>query len=300
MTNRATVRIMIFPAEIAISEIDGYDESMYGKSFSNLNEICVNQVTNGYTILYNDNIFSRLNVSIFGDHLVQLFTKNLPNTTVELEIYYFYMGSYFYDQCGIAILQLDDYLSEWDYDNIEYNTSESVTFLLSHYDDEDEEFYINEGTEIESDNDVQDDDEYEDPFDFGTLSYKKRKKNMKKKSYGYSRVLKASKGVKKNVKRHGIIVSSDRDARKRDEKILQSFLKDFIPGKSSWIKEYRAAILERWMDMYVISKKVAKRMSKEHKASSNKRRRPIVTRDGAVDFTKRLFQGYDPFLDPNR
>jgi len=289
------VNVYIFPSCVDVTEIDNYDESVYGKTYSNLDEIRVNQVTGGYSILYNDQVFSKLETSVFGDALVKLFTDNLPETTVELEIFYFYMGRHFSTECGIAVLQLDDYLVECDNPAIEYSTSESVAHLMASYDDEDEEFYFTDGDR----NQYERDDEFNilDPFDFGNVSPPKK---IKKKSYGHSRILMSSKNAKRNIKRHGVIVSSNKDAMKKDKKILQNFLKDFIPGKSEWIKEYRKEILVRWLDMYVISKKIAKEMAKEHKSRSTKKRNKLrITKETAMNFTKKLFS-YDPFLDPNR
>jgi len=317
--NITYVNIIVFPKETNLNQVEDYDELLYGRAFSNLNEIQVNRVPNGFSVLYRDDIFSKLDPTMFVDGLINLLTSNISDTFV-LKIYYFYMGSHFYHQCGSAIISMDEYLSNhYRNDMMRYTTSESVSYIIDHYDAVMDRFYIDDSNQEEpkkeveeyddddiEDEDSEDDEEEEDTDDdeeeFDIEELLKPSKNTNK-SYDYSRIMRTSKDTKRNVKRHGIIISSNKDARKRDVKILSGFLKDFIPGKSRWIKTYREEILERWMDMYVITKKIAKRMSKEHKdrLKRTQRRKPPITKDGVINFTQKLLQNYsDPFYDPNR
>jgi len=282
--NRTRLRINVFPSDIELTEIPRYDESIYGKTFSDENEIRVNEVQYGYAILYRDDVLETMNVPVLATNIVSLFTDNLQDTVTEIGIDYYHMGD-MRTSCALVIMDLDEYFLECDNDMIEYSSSSSTDYISS---------------KLHDDEDMEDDDDDEDD-DYSSIDALFPSPKMKKKKYGQSRVMKSSKRAKKNIKRHGFLISSNKDARRKDKKIVQAFLKDFIPGNSRWIKEYRAEILVRWMDMYVVSKGVAKRMAKTHEEARRRRKSPIkLNKDVAVDLTKQLFRGYDPFYDPNR
>ena len=310
------LKIIIFPPpNNGHSE---YDESVYGRAFSDLSEIKINEVVGGYTILYRDDVFQKIDIEIFGSNVINIFSKNVPNQETEIEIYYYHKNNPI-EMCVKAILELDEYFTDCEQPNIDYVESPSIKHLIRYYESEDmEDDYDDEEDEDEDEdeidfydipgldaNDIQrflgeDDDDYED---FDGDSYPILKERPEKKSYGRSRLIRDSKKAKRSIKRHNILVSSDKEAKKKDKKVIKDFLKDFIPGKSPCERYYRAELLERWMDVYVISKKMAKEMAKEHKKESkskNKNGRSRITREGAMDFTKKVFYGYDPFYDPNK
>jgi hypothetical protein len=114
----------------------------------------------------------------------------------------------------------------------------------------------------------------------------------------YSRIFVHADNNKKNIKNHGIIISSSKKDRRKDEEIIKAFLKEFIPGKAPWIKRYRSMVLDRWMRLYVISKKNAKRYKEEiSKKRSYKNRKIISNHIGKI---KRIVEKYDPFYDHAR
>jgi len=288
--DRTCVRINIFPEGTNLAKTNNYDESLYGKVFSDASEIRVNEVVEGYSILYTADVFKdELETEVLGENIINLFIDNLPDTIIEIEIYYYYIGSRFDSSCAMAIMNLDEYFQECENEYIEYQSSPSTDFIASRLHDDGEE---------DDDDDLDDDEDDEDQFGIPDIPRPK----VKKKNYGRSRVLRESKNARKNIKRHGVIISPSKEAKKRDRKILQEFLKDFMPGKSKWIKEYREETLKRWMTMYVVSKSYAKRVAKIHRAERRKKRSPIanITKEAAIGLGTQLFQGYDPFYDPKR
>lgn len=309
--NKTLVKINIFPPNININQLQYYEESVYGKIFSTLTEIRLNKVMDGYSILYRADSFERIDIPIFADNLVNIFIDNFADDIIEIELYYWHMGEkYFSAPCGINIIQLDDYLTDYDDDRIQYNTTESVDYLIESYDEDSEEFDFDEDDTEEDDDDMDPDDEEEEDWDeedpLAFLRKGKSSKTKKKKSYGSSRILKLSKNPKKNIKRHGLVLSNNKTemkkAMKKDEKTIRAFLKDFIPGNAKWIKEYRAGILERWMDMYRITKKNLKRLQKEQRRKYEKKHGGSrITKEKAMSFTRKLLNGYnDSWNDPTK
>ena len=166
-------------------------------------------------------------------------------------------------------------------------------------------------TQFDDTDDIDEDDEIEiDPevleslaqyIDIERDNSGGKKGKCKKKFYGSSRVLKSLKNPKKDYKRHGIIVANDKSALKKDEKILREFLKDFIPGKAGWIKDYREDVLERFMRMYAVSKKTLKKLEKhhrKHKGSKGKDGKKI-SKESAMNFTRNILNR-DSWNNPNK
>lgn len=139
---------------------------------------------------------------------------------------------------------------------------------------------------------------------FGDVNYKSPKKCKKKTSssnkWNKSRLLKNgnNKRMKKTYRKHGVIIYNDKDDFKSDVKIIKSFLKDFIPGDEKWQEKFRHDLLKRWTYAYAISKKQAKRLSKEFDSDSK------LSKDKsklALDITKKLFTTpIDRWNDPNK
>lgn len=142
--------------------------------------------------------------------------------------------------------------------------------------------------------------DYEDEFDDKKKKKRKKRKNRKDVNYGISKVIKAANSPKKAYRRHGVLVCSEKDAIRKDEKIIKAFLKDFIPGHQEWKKEFRKELSKRWIQVYVITKKQLKRLEKDHQhAQSAKRVSANVER--TIDFTRKLFNTpIDHWNDPSR
>lgn len=116
----------------------------------------------------------------------------------------------------------------------------------------------------------------------------KKNKNKSNKSYAKSHIFRESKNPKKEVKRHGVIIARDKDDIKKDEKTLKEFLKDFIPGKDGWVKDFREDLIERWMRTYTIKNKDLKKLQKarrknEKDAAKAKKNKEIL------NFTRNIF-----------
>ena len=113
-----------------------------------------------------------------------------------------------------------------------------------------------------------------------------------------SRIIKTSKHAKRDIKRHGILIESGK-ARDKDMEIIKSFLKDFIPGKSNWIKSYRKAVLKRWMNHYAITKKMAKQFDKYSK-ETQKDKKASFKSSAVSKATRGLLKHYNAFYDTSK
>lgn len=138
-------------------------------------------------------------------------------------------------------------------------------------------------------------DEYEPP-----KNKSKKSKKKSKISYGRSRVLRAANNPKRAYRRHGVIVCTEKDAIKKDEKVIKEFLKDFIPGDAEWKKDFRKDLLKRWMNLYVITKKQLKYFEKNmHKQVVRNRTNANVER--TLNITRQLFNvPIDQWNNPNK
>lgn len=129
---------------------------------------------------------------------------------------------------------------------------------------------------------------------------KKKKKQRKEKKYVTSKVIRCAKSPKKAYKRHGVIVCKDKDAIKRDRRIIRDFIDDFIPGNAGWKKDLRDDLVDRWLHVYVISAKRLKRLERERKKNSAKGRRDSDVQR-TIEFTRNLFNvPVDKWSDPTR
>jgi hypothetical protein len=161
---------------------------------------------------------------------------------------------------------------------------------------------------MDDDDDYDDDDEEDNSLSILEAYMKDQnngyvnssKSKIRKKGYPESRILDTAKNPKRSYNRHGVIICNDKESRKRDEKILKEFLKDFFPGDAEWRKEFRKDVLKRWMKMYSISKRDLKELEKTHRKAKNAKRNNVKT-EKTLDFTRRLFNvPIDRWNDPSR
>ena len=129
------------------------------------------------------------------------------------------------------------------------------------------------------------------------------KSKKKTKSYSNtprSRVFKESKNPKKEFKRHGVIITRDKDDLERDQKVIKEFLKEFIPGKEKWVKEFRSDILKRWTNTYTIRAKDLKRIEKNRKKMQKDKERKKKNKE-ILKLTRNIFNvPISSWDDPNK
>lgn len=147
----------------------------------------------------------------------------------------------------------------------------------------------------------EDGDEETDDLDelAAIIAGKKKKSSKGKKHYTALASFKHGDHVKKDVARHGIMIS-EKKYYQRDKKIIKGILKDLIPGDSNWVCEYRKAVLNRWMRCLVITEKEAKERRKAHKKAQ--RSKSVARKTNAINgITKNIINRYsDPFYDPKK
>jgi hypothetical protein len=303
MNKSVNVGIHIIPDHTLETNMD---KILEGRSLSTLDELLVNKVGDDYSIIYNDEVFASLDIHSFVENLSGIFNSNLPGVTIDVMIYYWYYNTpeLFSDECGKAILEMSDYLGDCHHSNIAYEISQVVDHLYQCYDQESDEFDF---TDYDDDCEDPDDEECEEGDELASaldeyFDIESAKSKKMKSSYGSSRVLKSSKNPKKSYKRHGLIVSNNKSAKKKDEKMIRSFLKDFLPGKESWKKDFREELLKRWMKTYAISKKVLGKLEKQHRSQRQKGSKGNkITKQNAMNFTRKLLlTSGDSWNDPNR
>lgn len=310
--NRVNVMLHIFPSGVGKYELEEYDESRDGKIMSNSREIKVNKVLDGYSMLYNDDVFGNLDMSILGANIIKLFKRNLPTAIIDFGIAYHYElsnGDEDFDiDAAEKIFELDARMLKTRDPHFYYHRTGIIKRAIEYYQDlnnedeeDDEDYYsmYNIGNDTEEDSDV---DDIGDIFSFlekNSVRNKKTKNKSKSDSYGRSKVFRNAKNPKRSYHRHGVIIADDKDDIKKDEKILKEFLKDFFPGGSSWKKDFREDVLKRWMKMYVLTKRKLKKLERDHRKSSGSKVR--IDTDKALDFTRRLFNvQLDHWNDPNK
>lgn len=313
--NRVNVMLHIIPSEVEPDDLETYDESRHGKVRSNTCEIKVNKVTNGFSVIYTDDVFKRLDCNILGSNIIRLFKTNVPNAIIDMGIFYHYElddGSVEFDKTSAEkIFKLDAFLSKNSDRIFIYHHTESVTETSDYYEDlNDEDELSGRFSNLFGDSfddsslydDDEDDDDSSDPFRYmeRAMSRKKSKDRKQSESYGRSRVLRNAKNPKKAYRRHGVLIANDKDDIRKDEKIIKAFLRDFIPGNSSWKKDLRKDVLDRWLRTYALSKKNINRLEKEYRRANDNKRDKDKT-DRALDFTRKLFNvPIDRWNDPSK
>ena len=265
--------------------------------------------------------------------------ENVPNTIINMSMSYMFQvldeDDEVYNAIDLniinALLTLEDkFNSKFDDERFlfNYTRSTNMNYLINtvikeykelndsdDYEDDDEDslgldffnsFGISDYSDDDDDEDGDEDDENINPFDFLEYHLKgynpkyKRSKNKRPKGIPVSKVFRDAKNAKRAYNRHGVIICNDKDAKKRDEKILKEFLKDFFPGDSNWIKEFRHDVLKRWMKMYFVTKKDLKELEKTHRKAQNAKRNHVKT-EKTLDFARRVFNvPVDRWNDPSK
>ena len=303
-----------------------------GLEYSSKNEIKVNKSLDGtYKILYYEYEFYSIDPSVLAANVINLFLRNLSNCNIEFGINYYRAAKEVTEDdinIMIRVIEFSNIINKIKCDNANnvgftYIISDSLKAVAAYLsaalkndtdntdntdnsNDTDYEFYQ------ESD-DEDDDDEDEDDEDSVSMLAKalygldldddsKGKKKKSKKEYDSSRVMKVAKNPKRSYYRHGVMICPNKDAIKKDEKIIKEFLKDFIPGNSEWKKEFRDDLIKRWIKMYVVTSKQLKHLEKQYrKTHVSKRRKSSIDTDKALEFTRRLFNTpVDRWNDPSR
>lgn len=307
--NKVDVIIHILPNNVSLTKLIGFSPEEDGKTFSSVDDVKINKAKYGYSILYSADDFMKLDKPKFTAAMIKIFTKNLPDTALNVSLEYNYeelIDEHFDEAVGNAVINygvlLTNIANTHKVAGFTYESSQNLIDLIdTEYDepDNDEDYSIEDllnGRHPRFNDGVDDSDEdpferffHDDEDDDETNGY----------YYGKSRVVADARNGKRDFHRHGVIVSSKNDIAK-DRKILKKFLKDFIPGNSSWKKEFRNDVLKRWMSMYAISKKDLKYMQQRTKkdAYENKRNKNITN---AINLTTKLFTSpVDNWYDPNR
>ena len=309
---RVNLTIHVIPDQIPIADLDDVTPQELGSNLSTVATFNVSRVPDGYSIVYTDSVFAKLNPLSTIDSIIKLFMSKLPGKQILVSLEYHFClknGAEVFDgYAAEAIKDMDDILIEIGNNTsaVVYERSDTVDDAIDYLDSSDDD-------EDDDDEDDEDGDGYDpmdfDPNDIGGLinlianegSRSKKKKKKKSREYGESEVLHETKNAKRCYNRHGVMVCSDKDALKHDQKMIKEFLKDFIPGSAGWKKDFRRDLQKRWMQMYVISKKQLKHLQKKHVKSKSKKRRGIDT-EKALDFTRRMFNvpANSAWNDPNR
>ena len=312
-----------------LMEKSGFAANKHGKVLSTESRMTVNKVDDGLAVVYNDAVIRKMKCSTFLATITSMLSKNCPDTIFDVHINFFYDIDGEIDPETMKFLEdlsrlIKAVVDTGKVPNIEYKYGNSR--LLNQnaenfkhnqnpkpQEEEDEDDSDEDDDELSEDDiwnalgiEADDEDseldeaaEIEDPFEFMHNVKKVTKQKDSKEYYGRSRVAKNSKNLKKEVRRHGVIVGSKNDI-KKDAKIIKAFLKDFIPGNAEWKKEFRNDILKRWLRMYVISKKKLKSLEKEHRKAVESKAKSKNAKK-VMKFTKSLFTiPSDRWSDPTK
>jgi hypothetical protein len=311
MNNVTHVKIIIVLSDIELNKIPSYSPEIYGTQFSTLTEVHGNKTNYGYSILYKDNIFEQFDTAAFGETLLNVINNQFPTGIVELEIHYEYLN-FFKHSVGESVVQLDDFLSGEENERIVYNESDVASYLYTHYDNQTREFdFSNDNYEEETqrnttdDDDEDDDEEEDDLFGAGHIGTS----NKYPSQFESSSILSNANNARRDIRRHRIIISSNRKARKHDKNTIHDFLEVFIaPNKDSkWIREYRKLLAERWVSAMVISRRDAKRIARKYKEQQSRPNGESITEKVLMRVAKRVLtpvassqSSNSLFSDPNR
>lgn len=288
-----------------------YDPATEGKTRSDENRITYIKVTDGYSVVFDDNVFTEIQLSTLMTTMIHLLETNVPNTLFDFGIKYHYenaVESYFDYDTAKHVLDLDTMMTKISESGkipcFTYTRLDGLNDVYSDLMDAVKENTIEDSESIFDYADYEEDEDDEDCNGSDMLSVLMGDKKVKKSKddshdyYGRSRIFRNSKQPKKQINRHGVLIATDKDDIKKDEKIIKEFLKDFFPGDAAWKKEFRNDVLQRWMSMYAVSRKNLKQLEKQHRKERNKK---SANADRIINFTDKLFSAStDRWSDPNK
>lgn len=316
--NEIVIKTFVVRDGVELSNVPNYDDSIYGSVFSDEEELRINRIRDGYSILYTDSVFREFNVQTFRDALKDIIISNVVtgNSKLIFEFHYFWFEQL--DQmCALKIIELtDDFVKDGE-ELIAYKygdsdvtfgarMSESGTFLLNRlrkdYFNLDNQQQIQEEPIGEMENNIIDDevsiddidDDEEDDEDYISSLYPTRNKP---KNIYKSRLIRLN-NARRNINRHGIIITDNKQLVRREAKMLRKLLRE-IYGTEKWKREFIDEILNLIMFRTVMSKKEAKRRTRIHNHSEKD---DVTNKNGIINFTKNVLSQmkYDPFYDANR
>lgn len=316
--------IYIVPKGILLNDLEDYVKEDVGVNKSSNIEIKVNIVTDGYSIIFDDDVFDYVSSSILSRNIISLFDNNIHDTKLTIGVSYMYKLENEDDQEELfdvdvlkniidLVYELEEKSKTSKKNEIVYeNTGDFERMLMDlkeEMTDEDDDDFDESDLPSESDivntgsiinqflgtiNDIEEDEDEDDD-----KPKKKKKKNKKK--YDKSKALTSSKDPKKSYNRHGVIVVKDKDIVEHDAKIIKEFLKSFIPG-SGWRKDFRNDILKRWIESYVITSKQLKKLERKHKRKIRKKKiNRHFNKNRSMEVVRRvLTEPVDKWYDPNK
>lgn len=310
---------------IPMKYLEDYDPDTIGRVKSDEDNLIVNNVSNvsnGYSLIFEDNTFLNINpVKIIG-HLITLLRTKLPHDVIKISIEYLYElndrdDDAFQLEYGECVLAFDvafkKLLSMAPYQIrrfISYKTSENLMNVAETChevreggtgDDEDENddyLYSDDDPVTELDRilgRVKDDDKKKKNHH--------KKKKIKKVEYDIetSKVFRGAKNPKRSYRRHGILVARNKDAIRKDKRIIKDFLKEFIPGDAQWKKDLRNELADRWIGVYAVTVKQLKKLEHKHKKMMEEKRRPKIDTNRVLNFASAMVtHASDSWNNPNK
>lgn len=312
---REKLRIILFPNDFDIST----NSSLAAFAFSTPEKVFINKTDDFYHINYRFNDYLQLDLVKLAKILTNMFSKNMPGVTFDLMVICEIdklrriselQRAFLANSNNIAVVnpsfKLSDIDPDDDFDSDDTDDDDDVDYIdpddLDDDDDDDDEDVDDTVDTIHKILGMGGDMDSGSPFGDYKDHHKKNKDGGHKKSYSSSRILKGAKHPKRDIKRHGIIIESGKP-RDRDEEIIKSFLRDFIPGDSNWIKSYRKTVLKRWLNQYSITKKAAKKLTKRHgelAAGDNKKGKKNMSVENVSKATRNILKHYNSFYDTSK
>lgn len=301
MPREADLNIFIVPGMIRLKELEDYDPNEVGRAISNKDQLVVNKVDDGYSIIYAEDDFIEMDLTHLVNEVVRIMTKHLPNTSIDIYLEYLYLTDdedRFEMVTAEKVMMFDVAFNRLINNNnlalFKYYRTESVKVVANRYMDikqhmekkrrKKDNIQYGDGNSI---TDIlngaigrYDDDDDEDD---------KPKKKKKKTSYDSSRVLKNAKNPKRSYNRHGIIIADSKADIKKDARIIRKFLKEFIPGSSRWKRDLREDLEKRWLKMFVVTNKRIKKLNK-HCRNANRKKKTNSNVERTLEITRQMFR----------
>lgn len=332
-----SVGIDIVPADVKLTDLADYDPEYTGNVLTTSTDIMVNEVKTGYSIVITDEEIMKLQPHVFINNLLKLFRENLPGRACVFELSYFHeLNDSGNDDDDDDVFDMDvaEFILKLDvtFNKFMENTRRKLYF----YTRNDSVIEVAEiyADMLNGDGDDEDDGD-DDPYSISTVHYeegdptdpldiinralrgvaeddgddededdkprRKRRHSSYYNGYGASHVLRSAKNPKKAYHRHGVLISKNKNAIKKDAKILKEFLKDFIPGNAGWKKDLRNDLVKRWMHLYVVTSKQLKKLEREHRKMVRAQKKPSINTERTLELTKRLFTvPVDNWNNPNK